>query len=588
MNTSSNSPSPSVPSGPGRWRAARRLLVAAAAVPTLIAVFYTVENWRGQRAWENCRRELEAKGEVLDWTAYIPPPVPDDQNFFKAPKMREWFVKESTSSNHSGALQPPNVPKPFVLASRNDPNLVVAEVGIATPNTPTNSQAADAVLWFEDPAAREHASKLLRDGIGPCAIGAKQCVIVAQPLDQFKPLRWVVQADAVLTFEELTALFPRNPLTNSALAYSDSSYLQVELAGSNTFRVCLKEPVYGAADYLEWIEPLTADFDLVRKTVARPYARIDSDYEQPFLMPIPSFVSIRDVVQILSQRAQSYLLLGQPEAAWHELALVHDLSQILLAKPSGKPITLVAAMINVAVGGLYASVVEDGLRMHAWREPQLLALKRQLKETDLLAPVVEAFIEEWPAHCRLFETTTRGELVKLFGLGGSMSKVVTWMPRGWLFQNLAVGAAMRQEMLGGVDLTNQLVRPHQVCDIVRRVSLTSWQRSPYTFLVAAGQPNYAKALQTLARNQTLVNQARLACALEGYRLVRGQYPETLNTLTPQFIDKLPPDLIGGQPLKYCRTDNGGYLLYSVGWDEKDNSGVPGKSREEGDWVWELR
>jgi hypothetical protein len=29
----------------------------------------------------------------VDWDKLIPPPVPDNQNFFAAPKMREWFVR---------------------------------------------------------------------------------------------------------------------------------------------------------------------------------------------------------------------------------------------------------------------------------------------------------------------------------------------------------------------------------------------------------------------------------------------------------------------------------------------------------------
>ena len=71
------------------WRTIRRTLIALACFATLIALFYTEENWRGKRAWENCKRELESKGVVLDWSAYIPPPVPDDQNFFKAPGIKE-------------------------------------------------------------------------------------------------------------------------------------------------------------------------------------------------------------------------------------------------------------------------------------------------------------------------------------------------------------------------------------------------------------------------------------------------------------------------------------------------------------------
>src|SRR6267154_1518815 len=115
MNTPPNSASLPGPSTPAGWRITRRILVGVAAVVTLAAVFITVENWRGRRAWENCRRALEAKGEVLDWAAYIPAPVPDDQNFYKAPYMQEWFVKGSSAAL---GLQAPNGPNPFEPAPR--------------------------------------------------------------------------------------------------------------------------------------------------------------------------------------------------------------------------------------------------------------------------------------------------------------------------------------------------------------------------------------------------------------------------------------------------------------------------------------
>src|SRR4029077_21216634 len=141
--------------------------------------------------------------------------------------------------------------------------------------------------------------------------------------------------------------------TNSPRAASVTSYLQVVPAGSNAFRVVLKKPAYGAADYLAWTEPLTPDFDLVRKALERPYPRIDSDYQQPFAIAIPNFVRLRTAAQISAQSAKCQLLLGESEADWPETTSVHDLCQVLMFKPPGKPITLVAAMINVAVAGLH-------------------------------------------------------------------------------------------------------------------------------------------------------------------------------------------------------------------------------------------
>ena len=61
---------------------------------------------------------------------------------------------------------------------------------------------------------------------------------------------------------------------------------------------------------------------------------------------------------------------------------------------------------------------------------------------------------------------------------------------------------------------------------------------------------------------------------------------------PQFIEKLPHDIIGGQPLHYRRTDNGKFLLYSIGWNETDDGGLASPMDQygaidynRGDWVW---
>jgi hypothetical protein len=91
-----------------------------------------------------------------------------------------------------------------------------------------------------------------------------------------------------------------------------------------------------------------------------------------------------------------------------------------------------------------------------------------------------------------------------------------------------------------------------------------------------------------------VNLARVAIVLERYRLSNGQYPESLDALTPQFMVALPHDVINGQPLKYRRNPDGQFVLYSVGWNETDDGGVvvaPKKNGnqeanfDDGDWVW---
>ncbi|MES1180263.1 MAG: hypothetical protein ABUL66_00205, partial [Verrucomicrobiota bacterium] len=67
------------------WRNFKRFLFGFACFITLIALFYAEENWRGKHDWKKFKREEEAKGEKLDFKDFIPPPVPDDQNFALTP-----------------------------------------------------------------------------------------------------------------------------------------------------------------------------------------------------------------------------------------------------------------------------------------------------------------------------------------------------------------------------------------------------------------------------------------------------------------------------------------------------------------------
>lgn len=63
---------------------AHRFLVLGC-LATLVALFYAVEDWRGRRAWQSLQHERQAQGEPLDLSSLVPPPVPEEQNFFNSP-----------------------------------------------------------------------------------------------------------------------------------------------------------------------------------------------------------------------------------------------------------------------------------------------------------------------------------------------------------------------------------------------------------------------------------------------------------------------------------------------------------------------
>lgn len=71
------------------------------------------------------------------------------------------------------------------------------------------------------------------------------------------------------------------------------------------------------------------------------------------------------------------------------------------------------------------------------------------------------------------------------------------------------------------------------------------------------------------RDATLV-----AIAIERHRLTHAALPSALNELVPSFLTEVPADRFDGAPLRYRRSDNPlGYVLYSIGADLDDDSGV---------------
>jgi hypothetical protein len=91
------------------------------------------------------------------------------------------------------------------------------------------------------------------------------------------------------------------------------------------------------------------------------------------------------------------------------------------------------------------------------------------------------------------------------------------------------------------------------------------------------------------QRQAYENLAILAFALAGYRADHDEYPRGLAQLTPTYIDAIPQDPFTDGDLRY-RAENGGYLLYSVGPNGKDDDGfggehVPDSATEEQRMAW---
>jgi hypothetical protein len=320
---------------------------------------------------------------------------------------------------------------------------------------------------------------------------------------------------------------------------------------------------------------------------------IEYDYEPAIAILLPHLQAMKSLSTLLQLRSIAALEVGLPNQAFSELRL-----GLRLADSIGKEPILIDHLVRIAMLGINLQTLCEGLARHAWNDAQLAALQKELGAIDLLAEYKLAMRGE-----RAFAVSTldymrrqRFEL-KLSDVADGVpdTRIMSLLPSGWFYQNMRAISRMHQDFtLPVVDekahrvLMDRMIALEQETD---RLGQAGFQ--PYTIFAKLLFPAITKSATKTGRMQAMVDAARVACALERYHLANARWPETLAALTPQFLANVPPDVIDGKLLRYRQTADGGYVLYSIGWNQADDGGELAWQNDKertldltrGDWVW---
>ena len=378
------------------------------------------------------------------------------------------------------------------------------------------------------------------------------------------------------------------------------NYYRTLAATNNEFPVAPRSQT-PATDVLLALSKYDSTIEELRKASQLPYSRFPLNYDNknPAIILLPHLADLRDCTRVLQLRAIAELQNGQSEKALDDIKLMLRLINSVRTEP-----ILISQVVRIANLQTTLQPVWEGLAGHAWSDEQLVALDAEFAKLDFLADyefsmrAERAFdigTIEYLRHMRLIEkirdiahpTPDIGIVIR------TSDKISFYLgPSGWIdLRELRISSFLMQYYFPVANTDLQTISPDAVrsADEAFRVETHNSQKGDFSerlFLPVLGG-----AAKKFAFAQNTVNLARVACALERYHLAHGTYPETLDVLAPQFIEKLPHDIIGGQPLHYRRTSDGKFLLYSVGWNETDDGGQVvlkpdgSEDRENGDWVW---
>ena len=266
---------------------------------------------------------------------------------------------------------------------------------------------------------------------------------------------------------------------------------------------------------------------------------------------------------------------------------------------------IISHLVRIVMLQITLQPVYEGLTAHRWSDTQLADFDAELAKLDFLADCqnVQKSIIVFSAEEVNFFRRHRDYAadfaqmdIRYPGNVQFQFAIYRFMPGGWFYQSALKNGRTLMEYSPAVNHDTKTISPA----LIRRADAAA--RSAVSFfdpldslkeMFGTDFQFVGNFLEKIAYGQSSVDMARVAIALERYRLAHGDYPESLDALAPQFIAKLPHDVIGGGPLKYRRETGGQFVLYSVGWNERDDGGVvvlqkgstPTVDRDQGDWVW---
>lgn len=515
-----------------RWlisgRTIRRGLIGLAWAVTLVALAYGVENWRGRRAWNRYRTGLEARGAQLDLAALIPKPIPDDRNFAATPFVQSWFQ----------------------ITNYGDP--VWNDQYEQASRAVTSSQTARNTREFVDLAA------------------------------------WALALQSASTNEA------RRKFTRVETAAADAAFPSRSVA---------------AAAVLRGLEASAPRLDELREASRRPEVRYPVHYnlDNPWGTLLPHLAKVKVACLRLQLRASARLAAGENAGAFEDVMLALTLADSLRNDPFAISLLVRIACLQIAIQPIW-----EGLAERRWSEPQLQALQTRLTGFNFFAELSRSLELEraagiWTADL-LAQRKYRFSQLDDDSSGGPPALwddsfrdlVGTLAPRGWYrLEQLNYCLLLDRQTSGAFDADTKRVSPVRIADNAKELEegmasgrikkdLSGVLR--HQFLASLLLPNLKELPYKAAVGQVAVDQAWLACALERYRLAEGKFPESLTSLVPRWVAQLPHDPLTGESFRYRRTDDGQFVLYSVGWNHEDDDGIPGKTHfdtQEGDWVWQY-
>ena len=327
-------------------------------------------------------------------------------------------------------------------------------------------------------------------------------------------------------------------------------------------------------DVLRALEHYAPQFQEWSEWETRTKCRFPLDCPAGIELALPYLGIFRDASKLFNLRMRAHLALGDSAAACMDFCEGFQASRALDEEPA-----LFPALGQASILEALCDSVGEGLADHVWADIELAKLAKNLSTVALWRRYRLALQSARAANNLMYDRyavstpTERWNLYTASQAGRPSPPIMSaikFTPHRFFRDNQLRHNQWADEMLARFDAGATRFDPNGATPSSPK-NWDTWFDLFYYFLFHVTALNSEADFRFL-RVQTKLDQTGLAIAIERFRIARGMIPETLAELMPNFLPELPRDIYSGVPMIYRQTENGRYLLYSVGPDRRDDGG----------------
>ncbi|RBP42620.1 hypothetical protein DES53_106329 [Roseimicrobium gellanilyticum] len=337
-------------------------------------------------------------------------------------------------------------------------------------------------------------------------------------------------------------------------------------------------------------------WDELSVAVRRPYCRWPLEYQEGARMKSPHNSSVIKLAPLLKARLTAHAACDDTSQYVRDLTTAFSLSRHLSNTQMSMLSTLVAntfwnTTLNTmqrTAGAVTLSDAELAMIQEHASVQALQGLLQALKKDQVLSTDTLLNINVNELASLLdgdFGSMLSGQSERLQKLQATL---ILSRPSGWRLGELAARhRESRTLWKQSVSHDFQYIQTGSL-EAIRNRSLQLEENSrwlSYDSMFALAEIVTPRMFERAAQVQASSNAAVLWCAVERYRLRYERLPDSLETLAPEFVKKVPVDPMHGGPMRYLKTKSGGYLIYSIGPNGIDDGGQGSGSTRDLDWVW---